>query len=369
MARRMLPRYVLLAFIALATACSQANRVPPRGASAVPSSASLHRVMPAAETEPVASPGDAADDPAIWVHPADPSLSLIIGTDKQRGLQVYGLDGRLLQDLPDGRLNNVDLRDGFLMDGRPSVLVAATNRTDATIVFYTLDPDVRRLRRIEPRLPAGFAEPYGLCLYASRGGEHFVFVNEAVSGRIRQWQLRGTDGRVQASLVREFSVGGQAEGCVADDEAGTLYVAEEDRALWKYGAEPTAGRARTRIDSVGGASGLRADIEGVAIWKGPAGRGYLVVSNQGADSYAVYRREAPHAFVGLFAIVENAASGVDGAADTDGLEITSLAVGPQYPDGLLVVQDGRNEPAGSNQNFKLVSWRAVVDALALQDRD
>jgi 3-phytase len=35
------------------------------------------------ETEPVPSSGDAADDPAIWVHPGDPARSLVLGTDKK----------------------------------------------------------------------------------------------------------------------------------------------------------------------------------------------------------------------------------------------------------------------------------------------
>ena len=42
----------------------------------------IKQVIATMETEPVASSDDTADDPCIWVHPTDPSLSLIIGTDK-----------------------------------------------------------------------------------------------------------------------------------------------------------------------------------------------------------------------------------------------------------------------------------------------
>jgi 3-phytase len=121
------------------------------------------------------------------------------------------------------------------------------------------------------------------------------------------------------------------------------------------------------IDAVGGETGLTADLEGVAIWRASAGRGFVVVSNQGANNYAVYRREADNSFVGSFRIVDDTALGVDGTSETDGLDLTGLAAGPQYPDGLLVVQDGDNEPAGQRQNFKLVSWRAVAAALGLPD--
>ena len=34
------------------------------------------------ETDPVGDSDDTADDPCVWVHPSDPSLSVIIGTDK-----------------------------------------------------------------------------------------------------------------------------------------------------------------------------------------------------------------------------------------------------------------------------------------------
>ena len=53
--------------------------------------------------------------------------------------------------------------------------------------------------------------------------------------------------------------------------------------------------------------------------------------------------------------------------DTDGLHVVSAPVGPRYPMGLLVVQDGINvaPDARVNQNFKLVSWQDVLDALNL----
>lgn len=323
-------------------------------------------VMATLETPPVDSPGDAADDPAIWVHPVDPALSLVIATDKQRGLYVYDVDGNLLQTLPDGRMNNVDLREGFIVGGASRTLVAASNRSDDTIALYLLDPVARRLAPAGPSVPTGFSDPYGLCMYAAPGGGgHFVFVNETESGRFRQWRLEDTAGAVTATQVREFDVGSQAEGCVADDELGHLYVAEENVALWRYSADPAGGAARVEIDRVRGANGLAADLEGVAIWHGAAGSGYVIVSNQGANNYAVYRRGADNEFIGLFAIVENTALGIDGVTDTDGLEVTHLPVGPRFPDGLLVVQDGNNQSTIGRQNFKYVPWRAVAEALGI----
>src|SRR5690606_16649840 len=43
------------------------------------------------QTDPVNTSGDAADDPAIWIHPQQPERSLVLGTNKKAGLQVYDL--------------------------------------------------------------------------------------------------------------------------------------------------------------------------------------------------------------------------------------------------------------------------------------
>ena len=90
------------------------------------------------------------------------------------------------------------------------------------------------------------------------------------------------------------------------------------------------------------------------------------MSNQGADNYAVYRREGDNAFVGFFSIVANDELGIDGASETDGLEVTSAALGRHFSQGVLVVQDGRNITPVERQNFKLVPWERVAAALGLQ---
>ena len=70
------------------------------------------------ETEPVGAAGDAADDMAFWVHPGDPSKSVVIGTDKEGALEVYDLSGQRLQAIdPTTRPGNVDLRPGFPLGG------------------------------------------------------------------------------------------------------------------------------------------------------------------------------------------------------------------------------------------------------------
>jgi two-component system, OmpR family, sensor kinase len=312
-------------------------------------------IDPIAETKPVPHGGDAADDAAIWLHPVDPARSTIIGTDKKGGIAVYDLHGRELQYLADGRLNNVDLRPGFALGRRRVTLVAASNRKLDTVALYRVDERTRRLAAIGS-FKTGI-DVYGLCMYRSRGTRDVhVFVNsEGGRGTVEQYRVRARGDHVAARLVRSFDVGSQAEGCVADDALGDLYIGEEKRGIWKYGAEPTAGRTRSLVDSTGPDGHLRADVEGLALAEGPGGSGQLIASSQGDDTFAAYRRDAGNAYVGSFRI--GAAGGIDDVEETDGIALTTAPLGARFPNGVLVAHDGRN--AGDNQNFKLVPWRRL----------
>lgn len=327
-------------------------------------SKSAKPVFASVETEPVASANDAADDPAIWVHPTDPSRSLIIGTDKKNGLDVYDLAGKRVQTLPDGRMNNVDLRYGFALGGASVAIVAATNRTDQTLALYAVDANGRLSNVADGKIATGMADPYGLCMYRSAAGQYFVFANDGDTGHFRQWELEARGSRVGARLVREFSVGSQAEGCAADDGLGALYVAEEDVGLWRYSAAPDGGSARTSVDTVANGH-LTDDAEGVTIYYGPGQNGYLIVSSQGSNDYNVYHRDGDNKFIGKFAIVPNPA-GIDGTSDTDGIDVTSTSLGSAFPHGVFVAQDGKNTNPSAAQNFKLVPWERIAEALALK---
>jgi 3-phytase len=98
------------------------------------------------ETEPVVTPGDAADDMAFWVHPGDPSQSVVIGTDKEGALEVYDMAGRRLQAIdPTSRPGNVDLRPGFTLAGTAVDLIGVVGYG---MRFYTIDPATRMLTNV-----------------------------------------------------------------------------------------------------------------------------------------------------------------------------------------------------------------------------
>ena len=351
--QRLIP---LMVSIALLSGCSVATN---GGRFATPAKS----VFATVETEPVASINDAADDPAIWVHPTDPARSLVIGTDKKNGLDVYDLSGKRVQTLPDGRMNNVDIRYDFPLAGRKIAIVAATNRTDQTLALYGVDAHGRLSNVADGKIATGLADPYGLCMYRNSDGEYFVFANDGDTGAFKQWQLEARGDKVGARVVREFLVGSQAEGCAADDGTGHLYIAEEDVGLWRYSASPNGGDVRAQVDSVAGGN-LTADAEGVTIFYGSGESGYLIVSSQGSNDYNVYRRDGENTFLGKFAIVDSPA-GIDGTTDTDGIDVTSAPLGSAFPHGVFIAQDGKNTSPSAAQNFKLVPWESIAKALNL----
>ena len=74
-------------------------------------------VQPVVVTEPVTTD---SDDPAIWIHPDDPSQSLVLGTDKGGAVFVFDLDGKILPDKTvsgQGRINNIDVEYGMMLGG------------------------------------------------------------------------------------------------------------------------------------------------------------------------------------------------------------------------------------------------------------
>jgi 3-phytase len=116
-------------------------------------------VMASMETAPAGARGDAADDPAFWLHPADPAKSLILGTNKQEGLVVYNLDGTEAARLPIGLINNVDIRQST---DRPYDVVVASNDQVNAISVFLID---RATGAVTHRgdVPTGRLEPYGIC--------------------------------------------------------------------------------------------------------------------------------------------------------------------------------------------------------------
>jgi myo-inositol-hexaphosphate 3-phosphohydrolase len=126
---------------------------------------------------------------------------------------------------------------------------------------------------------------------------------------------------------------------------------------------------------------LVADVEGLAIYhagrvglrgqagaRGDAPAGYLLVSSQGDDTYHIYDLADPRRRVASFAIA--------GTGETDGHDVTNVALGAAFPNGLFVTQNGVAPPPAStdpihgfaydhSSQFQLVDWAAIAAPLDL----
>ncbi|WP_444889331.1 phytase [Microbulbifer sp. DLAB2-AA] len=312
------------------------------------------------QTDPVESFGDAADDPAIWANKSQPQNSLILATDKKSGLNIYNLSGKLLEHFPVGRVNNVDIRS--IEHPHYSALAAASNRSTAGVNLFAITAEGHvehlGLRAIN------LQDPYGLCLQKT-DNQLFAWVSDK-DAALHQFEIDLGENPTEFSLKKytEIVVNSQVEGCVVDDKWQRLFFAEEDRGIWSLGLKKQqSSEYQAKLVAEVDGQTLVDDVEGLALYL-TEDSGYLIVSSQGNDSYALFTRDG-NDFVGHFRVTMNVRSGIDGSSETDGLDVTSLNLGPEYPMGLLVVQDGRNRLPNAKQNFKLIDWYTVSEALGL----
>lgn len=294
---------------------------------------------------------DAADDPAIWTAPGGVSFAgrklpgIILGTDKKAGLYVFALGGESLQFLPEGLLNNVDLR----AEGAGFV-AGASDRGRMGVALYRFDGEGEVK-------PAGFiksdvTEPYGFCMGRIDGT--LIAVVVAKDGQVREYAVTGEGASLAGTERRRYAVGSQSEGCTIDDATATLFIGEEMKGVWRY---PLRGEPGTRSLVAGVGDGrLFADVEGATLLRDGSDT-FLIVSSQGDSAFAVWDvggAAGQERYVGRFRV--GAANGVDAVTGTDGLDAWSGPIGA-FPRGLVVTQDDVNE--GATQNFKLVDWATV----------
>ena len=310
-------------------------------------------IIPAVATDSVSKD---ADDPAIWENPADPEKSLIVATNKvaapDGALVVFGLDGKTRQTVSNlDRPNNVDIEYGLA--GKIDIAVA-TERLGQRLLVYQIDG--KGLREIG-RIPvfegqAGKnAAPMGIGLYKRpKDGVIFAIASRKfgpIKGYLWQYRLElGTDGKVTGTKVREFgafSASKEIEAVAVDDELGFVYYADEDFGIHKWTADPDAPGADHEV-SVLGQKIFAQNREGIAIYAGPHGTGYVVCTDQipGGSNYYVYRRSgnqtAPVAVL-------------HGPADaTDGLDATATLKTREFPAGFLIAMNSKD------RNFLLFPW-------------
>lgn len=311
------------------------------------------RVQPDLETAAVNQAGDAADDPALWVHTTEPERSLILGTQKKQGLYSYALDGQIKQFIPAGRLNNVDIRQGINHLGQQLDVAAASNRSNNQISLFLINDSGDIKAWDEIAVPtSSLAEVYGFCLGYVQNQLLLV-----MTGKDRDAELYVLNSAAQRlDKLRMLEVPSQSEGCVIDDDSGDIFIGEEAAGVWRFHWQNSA--VRELVIQVDGAY-LQADVEGLALLRAH-GHPYLMVSSQGNSQFPIYDlTDYRH----VKNVVVKGNKQFDAVTGTDGIDINQRLVTNAFPQGVLMVQDDRNTAPRAHQNFKVISLAKIIDQL------
>lgn len=323
---------------------------------------SINALTPKVITQPTAFD---TDDPAIWIHPTDPSLSLIVGTDKEinGGLYVYNLQGEIVNKVTGlQRPNNVDIAYGILINGEKVDVAITTERKAHQLRIYRLPEltpvDGGGIPIFEGEQGEGERDGMGIAIYTKqlKASESEIY---AIVGRktgpsgsyLWQYKLRGTNqGVIQADLVRKFGTYSgvkEIEAIAVDNELGYIYYSDETVGVRKYQADPSLKEDQELAFFA--SNDAKSDHEGIALYKTGPKTGYILVSNQQNNSFLVYPREGEvtdphkHNLLADFPV---------SAVECDGAEATSVNLGPQFPNGILV--------AMSNPKiFHIYDWKDV----------
>ena len=335
------------------------------------------------------------------------------------------------EDAAAGRYNNVDIAYGVPLGGERVDVAVVSDRYNDQVRFFAIDPAGARAQTpltevTAADLPFLFhadragvdteQTAYGLAVWQPRQGGTYVVVTQEGTTALTLVEVMEQDGALgyvpvdTVSMPAQFDlpdgtvwtpceepgVGPQFEGVAVDRRTGTLFAAQEDVGLWEIGLSTQGFTGKQglidRVKDFGvhdrfdpeteecepidpadegvGGSLLEADAEGVDIYYGRGANGYVVVSSQGDDSFAVYERNGRHAPVGSFRV--RGVDGVDDIHGSDGLAIASVPVG-EYTRGLLVTHDEPESGPGVDDeqdptNFSYVDVGDVLDALGLRGR-
>ena len=304
-----------------------------------------------------ATPHD-TDDPAIWIHPTDSSKSIIVGTDKETGggLYAYDLEGNIVNKVTDlQRPNNVDIAYGLRL-GDTTVDIAVLTEREANKIRVFRLPGLEAIdgggipvfQGEEERAPMGIAlytRPTDSAIFAIVGRKY-----GPTDGYLWQYRLEGKGGTVSADVVRKFgkfSGTKEIEAIAVDNELGYVYCSDEGVGVRKYHADPDVGNNEELALFAQGE--VKDDHEGIAIYKGTDSTGYILVSNQQANTFVVYPREGkvgnPHQHELMAGVPVS-------TVECDGADVTAVDLGGQFPQGVFVAMS-------NGMVFHYYDWRDI----------
>jgi 3-phytase len=282
------------------------------------------------------------DDPSIWIHPTDPSKSIIVGTDKDTdgALYAFDLNGKITAKSEVlKRPNNVDIAYGLIIDGKKVDVAVTTERENNKIRIFSL-PDLNAIDNGGIPVFEGetLRDPMGIALY-TRPSDKKIF---AIVGRksgpsgtyLWQYELSGVGKFATAKVVRKFGAYSgkkEIEAIAVDNELGTVLYCDEQFGIRKYKADPALNDNKEL--ALFGKTGFKADNEGIAIYKKTDSTGYILVSNQQANTFMVYPREGAKGNPNEYPLLAEIPTST---IECDGADATSINLGGKFKNGLFV---------------------------------
>lgn len=307
------------------------------------------------------------DDPAIWIHPKQPELSLLFGTDKAERigrLYVFDLNGTILQHIDNvDRPNNVDVEYGFRINSTYSIdLVVLTERQQRRLRIFQINMITRRVEELIGGRTSVFtdstgdeAAPMGIGLYKRMENEKIYAIvsrKSGPSGRyLGQYEFVWNGQSIDLKLIRYFGDfrGTEIESIVVDDQLGYVYYSDEEYGVRKYNIDPNT-TYTGQIGFINTSKIWVGDSEGLAIYSTSDRNGYLIIVDQipNGSIFHLYERQGNNSFI--HSIRTRADS-------TDGIDVTSASLNKNFPHGLLIVM---NE---IDKNFLVYDWRLIENEL------
>ncbi|MEU8954807.1 phytase [Streptomyces sp. NPDC048518] len=322
-----------------------------------------------------------------------------------------------------GRFNNVDLVHGLKLGTGRADLAVTSDRGHDRLRFHRIDrdrPGGPLTDVTDPAAPPVFSvnqaeineqrTAYGLATWQDRStGRSYALVSRRERTSVALLELiPNRAGKVTYRTVRTLDLPStfrlpngrswtpcaepgelpQVEGMVVDPATGTLYAGQEDVGIWRVPADLT-GKPQLveRVREYGvpgtydeeteecvpgpdpgfGGKRIASDVEGLTLVQERDGDGYVLASSQGDNTFAAYDREPGehNEYEGGFRVTP-AGGALDGSEECDGAAALNEPLGPEYPHGLLVVQDGHDAPGEGDRpstNFKFVDLGKVMEAL------
>lgn len=263
------------------------------------------------------------DDPAIWVHPTDVSKSLIVGTDKNEdgALYIFNLEGKIINRVGGlQRPNNVDIEYGLPFGNDTIDIAVATERLTHKLRVFKLpemtEIDSGGIEIFKGETGEDFRALMGIALYKNlENGKIYAIAgrkNGPVEGYLWQYELFSKDGKtVEGNLVRKFgnySQKNEIEAIAADNQMGFIYYSDEGYGIRKYYANPEKGNEEIAIF---GQEGFAEDHEGISIYPTSDTTGYILVSDQQADHFRIYKREGDNEFIKTLPFATRESDGSD----------------------------------------------------------